>query len=41
MALAVGPAECDFMEKRYKIFKEVFTSLQLINKEQVRLNALL
>ncbi|OEH75582.1 FAD malate-dehydrogenase [Cyclospora cayetanensis] len=35
MALAVGPEECDFMEKRFKIFRELFTSLQLINKQQI------
>lgn len=36
MALAVGPEECEIMEKRYKIFKEVFKTVQLINKQQVR-----
>ncbi|KAL8444141.1 hypothetical protein Emag_005655 [Eimeria magna] len=35
MALAVGPEECDFMEKRYKVFKEVFSNAKLINKKQI------
>lgn len=35
MALAVGPEECDIMEKRYKVFKEVFKTVQLINKQQI------
>lgn len=35
MALAVGPQECEFMEKRYAEFKEVFPNMKLINKQQV------
>ncbi|KAL8424465.1 hypothetical protein Efla_005021 [Eimeria flavescens] len=35
MALAVGPEECDFMEKRFHVFKDVFTNVKLINKRQI------
>ncbi|CBZ51022.1 putative malate:quinone oxidoreductase [Neospora caninum Liverpool] len=35
MALAVGDAECEFMEKRFHVFKNLFTRMQFIDKKKI------
>ncbi|ESS33806.1 FAD Malate-dehydrogenase (MDH-FAD) [Toxoplasma gondii VEG] len=35
MALAVGDTECEFMEKRYHVFKNLFTRMQFIDKKTI------
>lgn len=35
MALAVGETECEFMEKRFHLFRTIFTRMQFIDKKKV------
>ncbi|PFH32199.1 FAD Malate-dehydrogenase (MDH-FAD) [Besnoitia besnoiti] len=35
MALAIGDTECEFMEKRFNVFKNVFTNMQFIDKKKI------
>ncbi|PHJ25112.1 fad malate-dehydrogenase (mdh-fad) [Cystoisospora suis] len=35
MALAVGETECEFMEKRFHIFRSVFTKMEFIDKKKL------